>query len=60
MEKLRDLVKDAICNRLFPKLRALEDAILAELEPLRASGARVAQLIGDGWLLAQANSSVPR
>lgn len=59
VEKLGDLVKDAICNRLFDKLRPLEDAILAELEPLRTSGARVAQLIGDGWLPAQANSGVP-
>jgi transposase len=59
VEKLGDLVKDAICNRLFKKLRPLEDAILAELEPLRASGARVAQLIGDGWLLAEANAGVP-
>lgn len=58
-EKLGDLVKDAICNRLFTQLRPLEDAILAELEPLRQSGARVAALIGDGWLLEQANSGAP-
>ena len=60
VEKLGDLVKDAICNRLFKKLRTLEDAILAELEPLRRSGARVAQLIGDGWLLQQANAGAPK
>lgn len=59
VEKLGDLVKDAICNRLFTDLRTLETAILAELEPLRASGARVAQLIGAGWLLNQTNSGVP-
>lgn len=59
VEKLGDLVKDAICNRLFKELRVLEDAILAELEPLRQSGARVAQLIGEGWLLDQANAGVP-
>lgn len=58
VEKLGDLVKDAICNRLFEKLRPLEDAILAELEPLRASGERVAQLIGEGWLRAEANAGV--
>ena len=56
VEKLGDLVKDAICNRLFKRLHTLEDAILAELAPLRRHGARVAQLIGDGWLLDQANS----
>jgi transposase len=59
VEKLGDLVKDAICNRLFTALRPLEDAILAELEPLRASGERVAQLIGNGWLSDQANAGVP-
>jgi hypothetical protein len=37
----------------------LEDAILAELEPLRASGERVAQLIGNGWLSEEANAGVP-
>lgn len=59
VEKLGDLVKDAICNRLFTDLRTLETAILDELEPLRASGARVAQLIGAGWLLDQANAGAP-
>ena len=59
VEKLGDLVKDAICNRLFTALRPLEDAILAELEPLRQSGARVAELIGQGWLLEQANAGAP-
>lgn len=59
VERLGDLVKDALANRLFETLRPLEDAILAELAPLRQSGARVAQLIGDGWLLAQANSGAP-
>lgn len=59
VEKLGDLVKDAICNQLFTALRPLEDAILAELAPLRQSGARVAELIGQGWLLAQANAGAP-
>ena len=59
VEKLGDLVKDAICNRLFKQLHVLEDAILAELEPLRQCGARVAQLIGGGWLLEQTNSGAP-
>ena len=59
VEKLGDLVKDAICNQLFTALRPLEDAILAELEPLRQSGARVAARIGQGWLLEQANAGAP-
>jgi hypothetical protein len=52
-------VKDAICNRLFTARRPLEDAILAELAPLRRHVTGVAQLIGDGWLTAQTNSGVP-
>ena len=40
-------------------LRTLEDAILAELADLRIGGARVAQLIGDGWLLEKVNSGAP-
>jgi transposase len=59
VEKLGDLVKDAICNQLFTALRPLEDAILAELAPLRQAGARVADLIGQGWLLEQANAGGP-
>jgi transposase len=59
VEKLGDLVKDAICNRLFTALRPLEDAILAELEPLRRDASRVAALIGQGWLSDQANAGVP-
>jgi transposase len=59
VEKLGDLVKDRICNQLFDKLETLERAILAELAPLRESGQRVAQLIGQGWLLDQVNAGVP-
>jgi hypothetical protein len=59
VEKLGDLVKDRICNQLFDKLETLERAILAELAPLRECGHRVAQLIGQGWLLDQANAGAP-
>jgi len=59
VEKLGDLVKDAICNQLFKDLGTLEDAILAELAALRRGGGAVAQLIGDSWLLNQANTGVP-
>jgi hypothetical protein len=59
VERFGDSVKNAICDRLFAGLRPLEDAILAELEPLRQSGHRVAQLIGHGWLPEQANAGAP-
>jgi transposase len=59
VEKLGDLVKDAICNRVYPTLRKLEDAIYGELKPLCEQASRVAQLIGEGWLLDQVNSGDP-
>lgn len=56
VEKLGDLVKDRICNRLYPSLRRLEDHILAALHPWRSDPNRVAKLIGTGWLLDAANA----
>jgi hypothetical protein len=59
VEKLGDLLKDRICNQLFDKLETLERAILAELAPLRECGQRVAQLIGQDWLLDRVNAGAP-
>lgn len=56
VEKLGDLVKDRICNRLYPNLRRLEDHILAALGPWRTDRAKVAELIGTGWLLEGLNA----
>lgn len=51
VEKLGDLVKDQVCNRLYPSLRKLEDRIIGALRPWRTDGTKVAGLIGQGWLL---------
>jgi len=59
VEKLGDLVKDRICNRLYPSLRCLEDHIVAALQPWRTDPTRVAQLIGSGWLLDGVNAGAP-
>lgn len=59
VEKLGDLVKDRICNRIYPSLRRLEDHILAALQPLRSDRTRVAALIGHGWLLDGLNAGAP-
>jgi transposase len=56
VEKLGDLVKDRVCNRLYPNLRRLEDHIIAVLRPWCTEAARVAALIGDGWLPDGANA----
>lgn len=60
VERIGDLIKDRVCNRLFTDLRDLENEILCELAPLRQAPARVAQLIGSGWLADQANASAPQ
>lgn len=59
VEKLGDLVKDQVCNRLYPNLRKLEDRILAALRPWRTAAASVAALIGEGWLLDGVNDGAP-
>ena len=59
VEKLGDVVKDRICNRIYPNLRRLEDHLLAALQPWRCAGSRVAELIGDGWLRNGLNTGVP-
>lgn len=59
-EKIGILFKGAIANTVFPTLRALEQVICAELKPVWTEPPRVRQLIGDGWLLAQANATSNR
>lgn len=59
VEKLGDLVKDQVCNRLYPSLRKLEDRIIGALRPWRTDATKVAQLIGRGWLLDGLNSGAP-
>ena len=59
VEKLGDLVKDQVCNRLYPSLRKLEDRIIGALRPWRTDGAKVAGLIGQGWLPDGLNDGAP-
>jgi hypothetical protein len=56
VEQLGDLVKDAICNKIFSTLEQLEEAILGELEPLRQSAVAIAGLLGNHALVASANA----
>lgn len=58
VEQLGDLVKDAICNKIFPTLDQLEKAILAELEPLRHNPDLVQRLIGNHALASSTNACV--
>jgi len=59
-EKIGLLFKNAIANTVFPTLRALENVICEELKPVWTEPPRVRQLIGEGWLLDQANATSKR
>ena len=56
-EKIGILFKGAIANTVFPALHALEQLICEELKTVWTEPPRVRQLIGEGWLLDQANAT---
>ena len=56
VEQLGDMVKDAICNKVFGDLDSLEQAILQELQPFRDSAERVRQLLGQHCIVASVNA----
>lgn len=49
VEGVGDSVKDAVCNKVYETLEALEEAITQELRPLLAGGPAVASRI-HGWM----------
>lgn len=57
VEKLWDIAKDALCNRLFADLAELEGVLTSALSEYWQDARRVFDLIGRNWLLAQANAS---
>jgi transposase len=60
IERLWDVVKDAICNRLFPTLSDLQQALTAALSQYWSEARRVYDLVGTkGWLIAQTNITSP-
>jgi transposase len=59
VEKLGDLIKDRIGNTVWLDLEAIEAAITEELRPIWQLPERVRALIGEGWLLDQANATSP-
>jgi transposase len=56
IEKLWDVLKDGLCNRLFHSMDELWQALCVELQPFYQPE-RVHQLLGTGPLLAPANAS---
>ena len=58
IEKLWDIVKDVICNRLFATIADLEAAVTGVLAQYWSDATRVMSLVGaKGWLIAQANAT---
>jgi len=57
VEKLWDLVKDRICNQVFPTLDAIEKVITPVLRPFWEDAQKIRSLIGQGWLHTQVNTS---
>jgi len=57
VEKLWDIVRDGICNRVFRTLAELQGALTEQLRRFWSDAHAVFNLIGRGWLLTQANAS---
>ncbi len=57
VEKLFDQLKDEIGNRIYTTLDDIEEAIVALLSTFWSDLRHVASLIGQGWMLDQANAS---
>jgi hypothetical protein len=61
VEKLCDVVKDGICNRLFATVCDLQEALSGVLAEWRSDARRVSDLVGaKGWLVAHANFTSPK
>ena len=56
VEKLWDLMKDAICNKVFDTLEELEGHITDFLRPYWQDARKVFSLIADGYLLSKLNA----
>ena len=56
-EKLWDIIKDAICNRVFATLDALDSELCEVLRPWWERPEKVRSLVGNGWLLSEVNAT---
>jgi hypothetical protein len=55
VEKVWDMMRDALCNQAFATLEAMENAMTTWLEEFWTDKRNVTNLIGRGWLWNQAN-----
>ena len=56
VEKLWDMLRDGLCNRSWKSLDHLLDQATRWLEEFWESPERIKSLVGQGWLLVQANA----
>ena len=59
VEKLWDMLRDGLCNRCWKNLDHLLDQATRWLKAFWESPERIKSLVGQGWLLLQANASKP-
>lgn len=58
VERLWDIVKDGIANRIWETLDDLEEAMTTILEPFLLNAERVKQFLGDNWLTQAVSHSL--
>lgn len=56
VERLWDMLRDALCNRSWRDLQELLEAATRWLRDFWSDPTRIFSLIGDGWMLDQANA----
>jgi transposase len=56
IERLWDVMKDRIANRVFATLDAIEKTLTESLRPFWEGPDQVRSLVGDGWMHLQANA----
>lgn len=59
IERLWDIVKDGICNRVFAGIDEAQAAVDETLRPFWETPAKVWSLVADAWLTLQVNDSNP-
>lgn len=58
VERLWDIVKEGIANRVWENLDDLEEAIVIILEPFLLNAERIKQFLGDNWLTQSVSHSL--
>jgi len=58
-ERLWDILKDAVANKVYEAIEGIETALEAALRPFWESADRIRTLVGDGWMHSEAND-MPR